>query len=67
MDSVSELCYKGTILQRSYREMTIKWSFSYYSFVKLKFSFSNDPFVKLKWSFSNYSFVKFMVEKNWEL
>ena len=23
------------ILQRNYRKMTIKWSFSYYSFVKL--------------------------------
>ena len=27
-------CYKGTILQRNYRKMTIKWSFSYNSFVK---------------------------------
>ena len=31
---ISELCYKGTILQRNYRKMTIKWSFSYNSFVK---------------------------------
>ena len=28
------LCYKGTILQRNCRKMTIKWSFSYNSFVK---------------------------------
>ena len=29
MDSViSESCYKGTILQRNYRKMTMKWSFS---------------------------------------
>ena len=31
---ISESCYKGTILQRHYREMTMKWSFSYDSFVK---------------------------------
>ena len=31
---ISELCYTGTILQRNYRKMTIKWSFSYNSFVK---------------------------------
>ena len=31
---ISELCYKGTILQRNYRKMTIKWSFSLNSFVK---------------------------------
>ena len=31
---ISELCYKGTILQRNYRKMTIPWSFSYNSFVK---------------------------------
>ena len=31
---ISELCYKETILQRNYRKMTIKWSFSYNSFVK---------------------------------
>ena len=31
----SELCcYKGTILQRNYRKMTIIWSFSNNSFVK---------------------------------
>ena len=36
MDQViCELCYKGTILQRNYRKMTIFWSFSYNSFVKL--------------------------------
>ena len=35
MDHVlSESCYKGTILQRSYRKMTMLWSFSYNSFVK---------------------------------
>ena len=35
MDSViSELCYKGIILRRNYKEMTIPWSFSYNSFVK---------------------------------
>ena len=35
---ISELCYKGAILQRNYMKimkMTIKWSFSYNSFVKL--------------------------------
>ena len=31
---ISESCYKGTILQRNYRKMTILWSFSYNSFVK---------------------------------
>ena len=31
---ISESCYKGTILQRIDRKMTILWSFSYYSFVK---------------------------------
>ena len=31
---ISESCYKGTILQRNYRKMTILWSFSCYSFVK---------------------------------
>ena len=31
---ISEACDKGTILQRNYRKMTIKWSFSYNSFVK---------------------------------
>ena len=31
---ISELCYKGTILQKNYRKMTILWSFSYNSFVK---------------------------------
>ena len=30
-----ELCYKGTILQRNSRKMTIKWSFSFNSFVNL--------------------------------
>ena len=36
MDNViSELCYKGTILQRIYRKMTISLSFSYNSFVKV--------------------------------
>ena len=35
MDYVKRgLCYKGTILQRRYRKMTISWSFSYISFVK---------------------------------
>ena len=31
---MSDLSYKGTILQRHYRKITIKWSFSYNSFVK---------------------------------
>ena len=31
---ISKLCYKGTILQRKNRKMTMKWSFSYFSFVK---------------------------------
>ena len=48
---ISELCYKGILLQRNYRKMTISWSFSYNSFVKLKWSFSYNSFVKLKWSF----------------
>ena len=35
MDSVrKESWYKGTILQRIYRKMTILWSFSYNSLVK---------------------------------
>ena len=33
---ISELCYKGTILQRNYRKMTILWSFSCNSFVKFQ-------------------------------
>ena len=33
---ISEQCYKGTILQKNYRKMTIKWSFSYNSFVKFQ-------------------------------
>ena len=32
---ISEPCYKGAILQRNYRKMTILWSFSYNSFVKV--------------------------------
>ena len=33
---ITELCYKlkGTILQKNYRKMTIKWSFLYNSIVK---------------------------------
>ena len=31
---ISEPCYKGMILQRNYRKMTILWSFSYDPFVK---------------------------------
>ena len=31
---ICEPCYKGTILQGHYRKMTMKWSFSYNSFVK---------------------------------
>ena len=31
---IIESCYKGTILQRIYRKMTISWSFSHESFVK---------------------------------
>ena len=31
---ISELYYKGTVLQRNSRKMTIAWSFSYNSFVK---------------------------------
>ena len=31
---ISELCYKGIILQNNYMKMTILWSFSYNSFVK---------------------------------
>ena len=31
---ISDSCYKGTILQRNYRKMTIKWPFSYNTFVK---------------------------------
>ena len=35
MDRVlSQPCYKGTILQRNYRKITIIWSFSYNLFVK---------------------------------
>ena len=32
---VLEMCYKGSILQKNFREMTITWSFSYNSFVQL--------------------------------
>ena len=31
---LSEPCYKGTVLQRNYRKMTILWSFSFNYFVK---------------------------------
>ena len=31
---IGESCYNGTILQRNYRKMTMKWSFSYNSFIK---------------------------------
>ena len=31
---IGESCWKGIILHRDYRKMTIKWSFSYNSFVK---------------------------------
>ena len=31
---INESCYKVTILERSWRKMTILWSFSYNSFVK---------------------------------
>ena len=31
---ISRSCYKGTILHRNDRKMTILWSFSYNSFVK---------------------------------
>ena len=31
---ISELCHRGTILQRNYRKITILWSFSYTFFVK---------------------------------
>ena len=31
---ICKLCYKGTTLQNNYRKMTMKWSFSYNSFVK---------------------------------
>ena len=34
---ISELCYKGIILQRNSRKMTILWSFSFNSFVKFHF------------------------------
>ena len=31
---ISKSCYKGTILQRNYKKMTILWSFSYNSLIK---------------------------------
>ena len=34
---ISELCNKGTILQRSYRKITILGSFSYNSFLKFQY------------------------------
>ena len=41
MDTViSELCYRGKILQRNYKKMTILWSFSYTSFVKFWVNFN---------------------------
>ena len=33
---VRELCYKGAVLQRNYRKMTILWSFSYNFLVHCK-------------------------------
>ena len=32
---ISGSCYKGIILQRNYKKMTISWSFSYNPFVKI--------------------------------
>ena len=40
---ISELHYKGTILQRNYRKMTFKWSFSYNSFVKFHGKNTGEP------------------------
>ena len=34
---ISEVSNKGTILQRSYRKITILWSFSYNSFLKFQY------------------------------
>ena len=31
---ISKSCYRGTILQKNYRKMTISWSFSYYPLLK---------------------------------
>ena len=31
---IGEQCFKGIVLQRNYKKMTMKWSFSYNSFVK---------------------------------
>ena len=31
---IREPCYKGTVLQRNYRKITISWSFFYNFFVK---------------------------------
>ena len=35
--AMSEPCYKGTILQKNYRKMTIIWSFFINSFVKFHY------------------------------
>ena len=44
MDCVlSKSCYKGTILQRNYRKITILWSFSYNFYVKLHVKKLWDP------------------------
>ena len=46
---ISELCDKGKILQRNYRKMTMKWSFSYNFFIKFhgeeKLEEPHDPII----------------------
>ena len=61
---ISETCYKGTILQKKYRKMTILWSFSYNSFVKLKCSSSYNSFVKLHGKRIRAWFDKLTVNSN---
>ena len=52
---ISELCYKGTILQRNYRKMTIKTILQ-----------RNYQKMTILWSFSYNFFVKFYGRKIWE-
>ena len=56
---ISELCYKGSILQRNYLKMTISWQFSYNSFVifhgKRILEPKHDVLYPILWSFSNNS------------
>ena len=54
---ISESCYKGTILKRNSRKMTLKWSFSYNSIVKFhgkKIGSHNQTYGQIHWKVFKY-------------